>query len=98
MFFDVKFTENIYDFFWSWQDNRVNAITKREILVTFIACCEDCDALGLYQGQEIAIDKKAKYPQIYYVGAVAVTDEFRIEKIKVNFTTKKVTLQGTNFN
>lgn len=98
MFFDTKFKSNIYDYFWSWQDNRVNAITKRDVRVIFVACCEDLNTLGVYQSQEIAIDKKAKYPQVYYTGAIAVTDEFRIEKIVVNFTTKKVSLSGTNFN
>ena len=98
MFFDVKFKENVYDYFWSATDSRVNAVTSREVKAMFFACCDDINTLGLYQNGELALDKRMQYPQPLSPDALVVTDTARIEEIRCNFTTKKITLTGTNFN
>lgn len=98
LFFDTRFQDNVYQYFWSSEDLRVNALTKRDVNIDFFACCLELDSLGVYINQEIALDRKVRYLQPMHAGAVSVTDEFRLESISVNFTTKRTVLKGTNFN
>jgi hypothetical protein len=94
----VRFKNNVHDICWSKTDFRLNAVTQRNTVVEFVACDADLDALGVYDGQDIAIDQRFQFPQELAGNATFVTNLTRIEEIRVNFCSRIVELRGGNTN
>jgi hypothetical protein len=97
MFYDAKFQDNVFDICFNPADIRNNAITERETQVEFLSCSDELDLLGVYAGQDIAIDERFEFSQELAGDATFVPNTARIEDIKVNFVTRRVELRGVNW-
>jgi len=93
MFFNSKYTENIYDFFHWIDDTRINPATSREWECKIELCCEDLERLGvLNDASDVKLGAKVLLPTAYY-------NEGRISEITVDYDSanevgKHINLKG----
>jgi hypothetical protein len=93
MFFNSKFTENIYDFLHWIDDTRINPSTSREWTLKIELCCEDLQRLGvLNDASDIKLLGKVILPTQFY-------NEGKIKEITVDYDSsneigKNISLKG----